>query len=62
MWQVGVLKLRRETLQGILSKALAREWTPAQAAILGRTQGVESVRQAVQRVTLRSPVSSQSGV
>ena len=54
MWgvQVGVLRLPRQTLQALLTKALAREWTPAQAAILDITQGVESVHQAVRRVSL----------
>lgn len=50
--QVGVLKLPRESLQALLTKAFAREWTPAQQAILNVTEGVESVRQAVRRVGL----------
>lgn len=52
--KVGVLRLSRETLQALLTKALARDWTPSQAAILAQTDNIESVRQAVQRVSLRS--------
>ncbi len=42
-------------LQELLTEALAAEWTRAQAAVLERTEGVESVQQAVQRVALRTP-------
>ena len=47
---MGVLRLSRESLQGLLTKALARDWTPAQSAILARTEVVESVVEAVARV------------
>ena len=33
--------------QVLLTKALAAEWTPAQAAVLRRVSGVESVHEAV---------------
>ena len=41
--------------QEVLTEALAAEWTRAQAAVLERTEGVESVSQAVQRVAARAP-------
>ena len=48
--QVGVVRLSRETLQALLTKTLAMNWTPAQAAILACTEGTESVVEAVARV------------
>ena len=54
--QVGVLRLPRDRLQAVLTTALARDWTPRQAAILACTAGVETVRQAVQRTALPSQV------
>ena len=42
-------------LQEILTAALASEWTPKQALILERTENVESVVDAVQRVALHLP-------
>lgn len=53
--QVGVLRLPRETLQALLSKALARDWTPAQAGILAQVDGVETVKQAVRRISQTGP-------
>ena len=48
--QVGVVRLSRQTLQDLLTKALAMDWTPNQAAILACTEGTESVVEAVARV------------
>ena len=48
--QVGVVRLSRQTLQDLLTKALALDWTPNQAAILACTEGTESVVEAVARV------------
>lgn len=42
-------------LQEILTAALASEWTPKQELILDRTENVESVVDAVQRVALHLP-------
>ena len=42
-------------MQELLTEALAANWTPAQAAVLERTDVVESVAQAVQRVASRLP-------
>lgn len=42
-------------VQELLTEALAAEWTRAQAAVLERTEGVESVHQAVQRVNSCMP-------
>lgn len=53
--KVGVLRLPRETLQALLSKALARDWTPAQAGILAQVDGVETVKQAVRRISQTGP-------
>ena len=53
----------REHLQDILSDALSQAWTPAQEAILNSEVGVESVIDAVVRVTaqvLLSPCSVTS--
>ena len=41
--------------QEVLTEALAAEWTRAQSAVLERTEGVESVSQAVQRVASNAP-------
>ncbi len=38
--------------QTLLSEALAAEWTPAQAAVLGRVSAVESVYEAVTRTSM----------
>ena len=37
--------------QVLLTNALAAEWTPAQAAVLRRVSGVESVHDAVTRTS-----------
>jgi len=42
-------------LQEVLTAALASEWTPKQALILERTENVESVVDAVQRVASHLP-------
>ncbi len=42
-------------VQEILTAALASEWTPKQALILERTENVESVVDAVQRVAAQLP-------
>lgn len=42
-------------LQEVLTAALASEWTPKQALILERTDNVESVVDAVQRVASHLP-------
>ena len=44
------MRLSRQTLQDLLTKALAMDWTPNQGAILACTEGTESVVQAVARV------------
>ena len=44
-----------ELLQEVLTAALASEWTPKQALILERTENVESVVDAVQRVASHLP-------
>ena len=43
----------REKLQDILSDALSEAWTPAQEAILNSEAGMETVIDAVERVTAR---------
>lgn len=40
----------------MLTEALAAEWTREQAAVLERTEGAESVVDAVQRVASASPL------
>ena len=42
-------------VQEVLTAALAAEWTPKQALILERTENVESVVDAVQRVASQLP-------
>ena len=42
-------------VQEVLTAALASEWTPKQALILDRTEDVESVVDAVQRVATQLP-------
>ena len=42
-------------MQEVLTAALASEWTPKQAVILERTENVESVVDAVQRVASHIP-------
>ena len=42
-------------LQELLTEALAAEWTPEQAVVLERTEGAESVVDAVQRVASNTP-------
>lgn len=42
-------------MQEVLTAALAAEWTPKQALILERTENVESVVDAVQRVASHLP-------
>ncbi len=42
--------------QELLTEALAAEWTAEQAAVLERTEGAESVVDAVQRVASNSPL------
>ena len=42
-------------MQEVLTAALASEWTPKQALILERTENVESVVDAVQRVASQIP-------
>ncbi len=42
-------------VQEVLTAALASEWTPKQALILERTENVESVVDAVQRVAAQLP-------
>ena len=56
-----MLRLSRQTLQELLTKALAREWTPAQSAILACTDGTESVAQAVARVRQGGAAPQVSG-
>ena len=46
----------REDLQDILSDALSQAWTPAQEAVLSTEAGVESVIDAVGRVTAAAQV------
>ncbi|KAK9836023.1 hypothetical protein WJX81_006680 [Elliptochloris bilobata] len=53
----GVPQWPHERLQVLLTEALAAEWTPAQAAVLRRVSGVESVHDAVTRTS-----SAQNGV
>lgn len=42
-------------MQELLTAALASDWTPKQALILERTENVESVVDAVQRVASHLP-------
>lgn len=46
----------REDLQDILSDALSQAWTPAQEAILSNETGMETVIDAVGRVTAAAQV------
>jgi len=43
---------RGRAAQTLLSEALAAEWTPAQAAVLGRVSAVETVYEAVTRTSM----------
>lgn len=51
----------REDLQDILSDALSQAWTPAQEAVLNSEAGMETVIDAVVRVTAKVLPSCCSG-
>ncbi|KAK9907622.1 hypothetical protein WJX75_007138 [Coccomyxa subellipsoidea] len=48
-----------DKLQELLTEALAAEWTPEQAVVLERTEGAESVVDAVQRVASNTPQGTE---
>ena len=43
-------------MQEVLTDSLAMDWTPAQAALLRQTEGVESVVEAVRRTAKANQV------
>lgn len=57
-WWLQVPNWSKDDLQDILSDALSQAWTPAQEAVLNSETGVESVIDAVVRVSAQVICSS----
>ena len=61
VWLFGLSpfpSIRPCLMQEVLTDSLAMEWTPAQAALLRQTEGVESVVEAVRRTATAKQVLS----